>query len=364
MTKEMNASTQSTGEFFEERYFKAIRTPEFSDIDDELRDMFLSLWHRQTNAIYAAQSWYDLSAQGFASNILCEGRQDLTWRTFGYKTLFDLVLKKFSGSEEHPINLKNRIKLNIKVTNINWKSNKVFIHTADKSVFQADHVIVTIPLGILQVNHKSLFTPTLPDIKVSAIENMKVGTLNKIFLEFEEPFWTKDFKLSAFMWTKEDLEEIIGTDKEWLQNIYGFLYIDGFPNLLETVLSGNKTKEFESYSDAKVESDCMWLLEKFLKRKLPRPSAMRRTRWSSRENFLGSYAYLSMQTTANNISPSDLAKSICNADGKPVLLFAGEATCPNYQGYVHGAFDSAKRAAQEIIDFYSKVIGISQINKL
>lgn len=133
---------------------------------------------------------------------------------------------------------------------------------------------------------------------------------------------------------------------------------------METVLSGNKTKEFESYSDAKVEADCMWLLEKFLKRKLPRPTAMRRTRWSSRENFLGSYAYVSMQTTANNISPSDLAKSICNANGKPVVLFAGEATCPKYQGYVHGAFDSAKRAAQEIIDFYSKVIGISQINKL
>lgn len=142
------------------------------------------------------------------------------------------------------------------------------------------------------------------------------------------------------------------------------MHVDGFPNILETVLSGNKTKEFESYGDGKIEDDCMWLLEKFLGRNLSRPIAMRRTRWSSRENFLGSYAYISMASTANNISPTDLAEPICNASGKPILLFAGEATCPKYQGYMHGAFDSGKRAAQEIIEFYSKVIGTSRINKL
>lgn len=215
MTEEMKSSTQTAGVFFEEKFFKALRTVEFSDIDDELRDMFLSLWHRQTNAIFAAESWYDLSAQGFVSNILCDGRQDLTWRTSGSKSIFDILLKSFSGSKNHPIDLSNKILLNKRVINISWMSDKCAIETADLSTYHADHIIVTIPLGILQAYHKKLFTPKLPDIKVSSIENMRMGTLNKIFLEFDEPFWTKDFKLSSFMWSKEDLKEIIGTDKEW-----------------------------------------------------------------------------------------------------------------------------------------------------
>lgn len=145
-------------------------------------------------------------------------------------------------------------------------------------------------------------------------------------------------------------------------NVYGFLHVDAFPNLLEALHSGYTTKQFESYSDAKVERDCMWLLEKFLKRKLPHPIAMRRTRWSNRENFLGSYSYLSMTSTANNISPSDLAETVTNEHGTPTLLFAGEATDSNYQGYVHGALDSGKRAAGEIIEYYSsRRKGISKL---
>lgn len=214
LTDEMKLSTESAGVFFEERYFKALSTPKFSDIDEHLRDMFLELWQRQTNAIFASSSWYDLSAQGFSTNVLCEGRQDMTWKKSGYKTLFDIALKQFSGSTKST-DIRQKVLLNKKVTNIKWKSEKCIITTADQSTYNADHVIVTIPLGVLQAHHKTLFSPKLPDKKVSAIENMKMGTLNKVFLEFEEPFWLKDFKLCSLLWTKEDKKEIIGTDKEW-----------------------------------------------------------------------------------------------------------------------------------------------------
>jgi monoamine oxidase len=37
-----------------------------------------------------------------------------------------------------------------------------------------------------------------------------------------------------------------------------------------------------------------------------------------------------------------------------ILLFAGEATSDNYFSTVHGAFDSGKREAERIMEFYSK----------
>lgn len=135
----------------------------------------------------------------------------------------------------------------------------------------------------------------------------------------------------------------------------GFLHLDGFPYVLETLLSGNKMKEFETYSDEKIESDCIWLLQKFIKIKISRPIAMRRTRWLTRENFLGSYSYCSMNTAANNVYPEDLKETIFNDVGKPMLLFAGEATSTKFQGYVHGAIDTGKEAAEKLIEYFESL---------
>ncbi|KAG5677755.1 hypothetical protein PVAND_007486 [Polypedilum vanderplanki] len=349
---EMKKSKVSIGEFFEEKFYDALKTSQFQDIDEKLADMFLGFWQREFNSLFASTNWYDVSSKLYPILETCEGQQDLTWRQYGFKTLFDIIQKDLPKS----IKLEEKILLNKKVTKINWSNEKVIVQTEDNSVYSADNIIITIPLGYLQAHHMNIFYPKLPDSKIKAIECIKVGTLGKVFLEFEECFWNRDnddFVMYAFLWTKEDLEQIIDTDKEWLTHILGFIKVDSHPNLLEGLLSGDKMREFETYSNDKIISDCMWMLEKFLKRSLPRPIAMRRTKWLTRENFLGSYTYLSMKSADENITSDDLATSIKSKNNKPVLLFSGEATHKRYQGYVHGALDSGKRAAQEIIDFYS-----------
>lgn len=72
----------------------------------------------------------------------------------------------------------------------------------------------------------------------------------------------------------------------------------------------------------------------------------------SRKNFLGTYSYLSMDSARNEITCENLAESIKDESMKPILLFSGEATDTKYQGYVHGAINSGRRAAQEIIDYH------------
>jgi monoamine oxidase len=56
-------------------------------------------------------------------------------------------------------------------------------------VYDCEHVIVTVPLGVLkdQVT-KELFNPKLPQYKIESIEKLLFGTVDKIFLEYDRPF--------------------------------------------------------------------------------------------------------------------------------------------------------------------------------
>ena len=46
----------------------------------------------------------------------------------------------------------------------------ITISTINGKSYKAEHVIVTVSLGVLKAKHMSLFTPTLPNYKINAIE--------------------------------------------------------------------------------------------------------------------------------------------------------------------------------------------------
>jgi spermine oxidase len=112
--------------------------------------------------------------------------------------------------------------LNTKVTNIKInpksgpKSVQVTVEGGGK--IMADHVIFTASLGVLKKHHKTLFTPSLPESNIKAIKYSGFGTLVKIFLEFDKPFWPSDVNIFVsydFLWTREDIKALRGTDREW-----------------------------------------------------------------------------------------------------------------------------------------------------
>lgn len=269
-----------------------------------------------------------------------------------------LNLQKKLPDPSKALPFDGKIQFNKEVTNIDYTSNQIIVMCADGSKYEADHVIVTVSLGFLKKHHQTLFTPPLPAKKINAIEHIGYGTLGKLFLEFEEPFWPPKFEdWAAYMllWTKADKEKMIGTEREWLTGVTAFIRVDSQPNLLEGLTAGKNIKEFEEISDNQLIDDCMWLLEKFLGRTLPRPRSMQRNRWQSSKYFLGTYSYLSMETEAHNASIEDLAETVHSDTSKPVLLFAGEATDNNGQGYVHGAVSSGFRVAEEILAYYKSM---------
>lgn len=214
-------------------------------------------------------------------------------------------------------------------------------------------MIVTVSLGVLKCQHKTLFTPSLPSQKITAIQKYGFGTLGKIFLKFDNPFWpvnNSDFLSYSFLWTDADKKEIMGNDKAWLLGIMSFSKVDAFPNLLEAFYAGALMKSFETISDQKIIDDCMWLLEKFLGKKLPKPSYMNRTKWLTDKYFKGAYSYFSYNMEQSKVNPNELANPIKKSNGKSFLHFAGEATDSKYPSYAHGAVLSGYRAATEVMN--------------
>jgi spermine oxidase len=77
----------------------------------------------------------------------------------------------FCSSDDLP---EGCVKLEHVVTNLDWSSEDEIrvtckIQNQEDKIFVADHIICTIPIGVLQKNHTSLFTPNLPNWKIKAI---------------------------------------------------------------------------------------------------------------------------------------------------------------------------------------------------
>jgi monoamine oxidase len=116
------------------------------------------------------------------------------------------------------LDIESKILLNKTVENIQWNLEKPLITCNDGSTYSADLVIFTASLGVLKARHESLFTPQLPNRNQNAIRNLAMGSLEKMFLEFSEPFWQQnsvEWVQYSILWTQEDILAVTGTDREW-----------------------------------------------------------------------------------------------------------------------------------------------------
>lgn len=71
------------------------------------------------------------------------------------------------------------------------------------ATFIADHVICTIPLGVLKEKASTLFSPPLPSFKQESIERLSFGTVNKIFLTYERPFLPPEISEVMLLWESD-----------------------------------------------------------------------------------------------------------------------------------------------------------------
>ncbi|MET9883330.1 NAD(P)/FAD-dependent oxidoreductase [Streptomyces sp. NPDC006430] len=219
------------------------------------------------------------------------------------------------------------------VTRVDWDSAGVSV-TTDKGVFSADHVVVTLPLGVLQSGAVT-FGPGLPAAKRTAIGRLGMGVLNKCYLRFPRAFWPNTDWLGYIPPTAR-----YGQWAQWAQWV-NVTRTNGKPVLLG-FNAGGFGRCIEGWSDGQVVDSAMGTLRTLFGGTVPAPADYQITRWASDPYALGSYSY-------NGIDSKPAMRDQLAAAVGGRVHFAGEATSRASFATTHGAYQSGIRAAKEIL---------------
>jgi monoamine oxidase len=212
---------------------------------------------------------------------------------------------------------------------IQWQPSPVRVMTQTRE-WTADHVVVTLPLGVLQTNAVQ-FTPALPRRKQQAIAQLGMGVLNKCYLRFPEVFWPSDVD-----W----LEYVPANHGEWTEWV-SFQRAANQP-ILMGLNAADRGREIEAWPDQQIVASALETLRKIYGSGIPTPTDYQITRWATDPFSRGAYSYYPVG--AGPELRQDLAAPLEGA-----VFFAGEATHPAYFGTAHGAYLSGLRVATEIL---------------
>lgn len=224
-------------------------------------------------------------------------------------------------------------------------SGSTKISCEDGDSFDADHIVLTTPLGVLKDGNVS-FDPPLPDWKIGPIQRLGFGTLNKVILVYDKPFWKVDQDMFGLLRESEVHDSL--DQEDYIANRGRFYFFwnciktTGRPVLI-SLMAGDAAHQAESSSDAELVAEVTQELAKIFQQKMvPQPIETIITRWGKDRFARGSYSYVGATSL-----PGDY-----EVMAAPIgtLHFAGEATCATHPATVHGAYISGLRAASEIID--------------
>uniref|UniRef100_A0A8C5KWB3 Peroxisomal N(1)-acetyl-spermine/spermidine oxidase n=1 Tax=Jaculus jaculus TaxID=51337 RepID=A0A8C5KWB3_JACJA len=212
--------------------------------------------------------------------------------------------------------------------------------------------------GFLKEHQDTFFEPPLPAKKAEAIRKIGFGTNNKVFLEFEEPFWEPDCQFIQVVWEDTSpLQDIsLSLQDTWFKKLIGFLVLPTFKSVhvLCGFIAGLESEFMETLSDEEVLQSLTQVLRRVTGNpQLPVPKSILRSHWHSAPYTCGSYSYVAVGSTGDDIDllaqplPTDATD-----DDQFQILFAGEATHRAFYSTTHGALLSGWREADRLIHLW------------
>lgn len=218
-----------------------------------------------------------------------------------------------------------KITLSTEVSQINWNKGVKITCTNGKS-YEADAAVITLPVGVLK-SGKIKFTPELPATKRAALEKLAMGAVSKIILSFDRPIYRDDIGAiysggnPPMLWSPSNGREPTR-----------YCVWSGF-------FSGRWADELYKLSDQEAAAQMLATLRNEIGDDTITPSKSYFVRWRDDPYSLGGYSYC--------LPGGFPSRAVLGAPTAP-LYWAGEATSPS--STVHGALDSGKRAAHEILE--------------
>lgn len=295
------------------------------------------------------------------------------------------------------------IQLGRKVTKIEWQPENyrvlesetgdfrpVKLHFSDGSVMLADHVIVTVSLGVLKARiceGSGFFDPPLPNFKTEAISRLGYGLVNKLFLQLSPTHDRESDDLNKFPFLQMAFHR---SDSEfrhpkipwWMRRTASLSPIYGKSSVLLGWFAGKEALALESLDDEEIVTGVSTTISSFLSSLHHKVnsnshelsngkvssvdssnggelkfSKVLKTQWGTDPLFLGSYSYVAVGSSGEDLDtmavplPKNCSNGSCSSPPLQIL-FAGEATHRTHYSTTHGAYFSGLREANRLLQHY------------
>ena len=244
---------------------------------------------------------------------------------------FSYIVEQLTDSFINDSN--NILLLNKKVTEIeNWNGDdsEVLVHTKDGSIYNADFIILTLSVGVLQ-SEKVLFNPPLPKWKVNAIHKFGFAQYLISYLKFDRTFWDNT---QTILYVSDKRGHLCA----WFN--MNTLYPGS--NILQVAVVGSEAKAATHMSDKELVSEAVHVLRNMYPNEtVPEPRNFTTFRWLSDPLTMGAYSYWPPCFTLNDMD--DLMAQTGN------IFYAGEHLNKTNHGFVHSAYTSGISTALDLI---------------
>lgn len=269
---------------------------------------------------------------GYYNNKILENRSIAS--EFGnYKDLKFINSSWFNFFETYIIpHIQSKFIFNTQIDSIDYSNKKIIASNKKGSRFEADKIIVTVPLKILQENSIH-FNPQLPINKINAIKKANVWGGIKVFIEFSEVFYPTFISFP-------DSENYKG--QRWYYNAaYGQ---NSSKNILGLFAVGEQAKPYQKLSGTELLNYILKELDNIFKGQASKKYIKHIVQnWNDEPFIKGAYLADSESYYISRV----LSRSINNK-----IYFAGEAyTKERDWGGVHNATRSARDVVNEIISY-------------
>ncbi|XP_017431314.2 polyamine oxidase 1 [Vigna angularis] len=252
----------------------------------------------------------------------------------GFDYLLYKMAENFLFTSEGKI-LDSRLKLNQVVREILHWGSGVRVITEDGCVYEANYVIVSVSIGVLQSDLVA-FKPLLPGWKLEAIQKCEIMVYTKIFLKFPYQFWPTGPGKEFFIYAHD--RRGYYTFWQQMENTYPG------SNILSVTLTNGESNRVEAQADEDTLREAMEVLREMFGPNIPDAIDILVPRWWNNRFQRGSYSNHPI------ISNTQLVHDIKAPVGR--IFFTGEHTSDRFSGYVHGAYlagiDSSKELLEEM----------------
>jgi lysine-specific histone demethylase 1B len=225
-----------------------------------------------------------------------------------------------------------QILFNCQVTSIDYSGSKILVKDSNNAVYEADKVIVTVPISILKLNEIQ-FIPTLSTEKIAAFAKFGMGPGMKVFLKFNKKFY-RDVLYGGQV-CGAYVDDTVGKNSN--------------ENVLLAFVMGNQAAQLHALgSDAAITDALIQELDVIYGGEASSSFLASSVHdYTSKAFIKGAYGY---STVGMGNAREIAAQPIENK-----LFFAGEAMNTNgHHQTVHGAVESAYKAVIDILNGIEK----------